>query len=220
MAKLSGNLFLPATFQIGPSETLWSSVYWYYWVLGVAAGVVTFAIMLYILVRYRAKDNQPIPLEKQRQNRETWKGPIVVFVLMGIVLIVVGIQTINALSVYQNPPSTQNTLNIKVTCHQFFFSFLYPNNSTQLQLIVPLNYVIILNVTSGDVYHQFGIPAFRVKTDAIPGRFNVVWIQPEQIGNYTIQCYELCGVGHATMKTTLVVLSQQDFMRWYNSTGA
>jgi cytochrome c oxidase subunit 2 len=218
--KLQGGFFLlPAWSEIAPSEELWSSVYWYYWVLGVAAGAVTFAIMFYILVKYRAKQEQQVPIEKQKEMRETWKGPIVVFILMGIVLIAVAIQTINALSVYQNPPASSNQIKVRVTGHQFFFSFAYPNNKTSFQLIVPVGYVVILNVTSADVYHQFGIPSFRVKTDAIPGRYNVVWIQPEQTGNYTIQCFELCGVGHATMRTTLVVLSQQSFIKWYNSTG-
>lgn len=218
---MQGGIFLsPAWNQIAPSEELWSSVYWYYWVFGVAAAVLTFAMMFYLIIKYRAKGETSVPVEKQKENRETWRGPIIVFVLMGIVLTVVAIQTINALPTYQNPPSTSNKLNVMVTGHQFFFSFAYPNNKTSLQLVVPVGTVILLNVTSADVYHQFGIPSFRVKTDAIPGRYNVVWIEPEQIGNYTIQCFELCGVGHATMRTTLVVLSQQSFMRWYNTTGA
>jgi cytochrome c oxidase subunit 2 len=189
-------------------------------VLGVAAAVVTFAMMFYLIIKYRAKGETSIPVEKQKESRETWRGPIIVFVIMGIVLTVVAIQTINALPIYQNPPSISNKLDVMVTGHQFFFSFAYPNNKTSLQLVVPVGTVIVLNVTSADVYHQFGIPSFRVKTDAIPGRYNVVWVEPEQIGNYTIQCFELCGVGHATMRTTLVVLSQQSFMRWYNTTGA
>ena len=218
---MQGGIFLsPALNQIAPSEELWSSVYWYYWVLGVAAAVVTFAMMFYLIIKYRAKGETSIPVEKQKESRETWRGPIIVFVIMGIVLTVVAIQTINALPIYQNPPSISNKLDVMVTGHQFFFSFAYPNNKTSLQLVVPVGTVIVLNVTSADVYHQFGIPSFRVKTDAIPGRYNVVWVEPEQIGNYTIQCFELCGVGHATMRTTLVVLSQQSFMRWYNTTGA
>jgi cytochrome c oxidase subunit 2 len=138
---------------------------------------------------------------------------------MGVVLSAVGAQTLMAFPTYEHPPSGPGNLDVGVTAQQFFFTFTYPNNKSSNLLVVPVNQVVVLNVTSKDVNHQFGIPDFRVKTDAIPGRHNVVWIQPNSIANYTIQCFELCGVGHATMITTLVVLSAGNFEAWYNSTG-
>jgi cytochrome c oxidase subunit II len=203
-----------------PSAQLYTSVYNWYYYLGIASGVVTFAIMLLILIRYRAKPNQATSMEKSREVRETWKGPIVTFALMGIVLVAVGAQTFIALPIYQHPPSDPGSMTVGVTAQQFFFTFNYPNNKSSTVLVVPVNQEIILNVTSKDVNHQFGIPDFRVKTDAIPGRHNVVWIMPNSVGNFTIQCFELCGVGHATMITTLDVMPQSAFNTWYNSTSS
>jgi cytochrome c oxidase subunit 2 len=203
-----------------PSAQLYSNVYNWYYYLGIASGVVTFALFLYVLIRYRARPNQSISIEKTKEIRETWKGPIVTFALMGIVLVAVGAQTFMALPIYLTPPNDPGKLNVGVTAQQFFFTFTYPNNKSSNVLIVPVNTEIVLNVTSRDVNHQFGIPDFRVKTDAIPGRHNVVWIEPNSVGNYTIQCFELCGVGHATMITTLTVLPQPAFTTWYNSTGS
>jgi cytochrome c oxidase subunit 2 len=196
-------------------------VYNWYWYLGVASGAITFGIMIYVLYRYRARPGRELPAEKSREVRETWKGPILTFALMGIVLIAVGAQTFMALPTYNNPPNDPGLMKVGVTGQQFFWSFTYPGNKTiACPCEVPVNTEIVLNVTSKDVNHQFGIPDFRVKTDAIPGKYNVVWIQPNSIANYTIQCFELCGVGHATMISTLVVVSQQTFNSWLNSTSS
>jgi len=217
-----GSLLLSARLSVPlpPSAQLWQNVWNWYYVLGIASAVVTFALMIYLVVRYRSRPNRELPIQRTRDDRETWKGPIVLFVLMGIVLSAVAAQTLMALPTYEHPPVGPGDLTVRVTAQQFFFTFTYPNNKSSNVLVVPINTVVVLNVTSKDVNHQFGIPDFRVKTDAIPGRYNVVWIQPNSVGNYTIQCFELCGVGHATMITTLAVLSQTTFSGWYNSTEA
>lgn len=212
-----------------PSAQLYNNVYAWYYYLGIASGVVTFAIMGYVFYRYRAKPGKVLPVEKSREVRESWKGLIVTFALMGIVLVTVGAQTIIALPTYETPPgctgvapvvcpSDPGFLEIGVIGQQFFWSFKYPNNATvACPCEVPVNTEIVLNVTSRDVNHQFGLPAFRVKTDAIPGVYNIVWIQPNAIANYTMQCFELCGVGHATMFSTLEVVSNSTFQAWLNT---
>jgi len=219
---LPGSAALTASFlqTPPPSAQLFANVYSWYYYLGIASGAVTFALILYILYRYRSRPGRDISVEKTRENRETWKGPLLTFALMGIVLVAVGAQTFMALPTYQNPPKNTGSMNVMVTGQQFFWSFTYPNNKTSTILVVPVSTEVILNVTSKDVNHQFGIPDFRVKTDAIPGRHNIVWIQPNSVANYTVQCFELCGVGHATMITTLAVFPQATFETWYNSTGS
>jgi cytochrome c oxidase subunit 2 len=235
---------LVSPLDLPQSTSLWNSVYNVYSILGLAAVGVTFAAMFYLIFRYRSKNGALPPIERQREVRDTWKGPAVTVGLMAVVLIFVGAQTLMAFPTYQTVPNattspfggcvvSQTTpslafsrvpnngtnLNICVTGRQFSWSFTYPKNVTELQLVVPVGRVVVLNVSSIDVYHQFGIPSFRTKTDAIPGRYNVVWIQPTEVGNSTVQCFELCGVGHATMITTLVVLSQSDYAKWYSSLG-
>jgi len=226
------------------STSLWNNVYNFYSILGIASAAAAFGLMFYVIIRYRSKGKGAIATEKSRENRESWKGPALTIGLMAVVLILVGSQTLEAFPTIQNIPNSAaspfgtceisqvnpqitfskvpnngTNLNVCVTGRQFFWSFTYPNNITETQLVVPVNKTVVLNVTSVDVYHQFGIPFFRTKTDAIPGRYNVIWIQPTEVANYTIQCFELCGVGHATMITTLVVLSNADYLRWYGSVG-
>jgi cytochrome c oxidase subunit 2 len=206
------------------SRDLWYSVYTWYVVLGTAAGVITFAIFGYILIKYRARSDGDLPPEeKLREDRNSWRGPLVVVALMAIVLLAVGLQTVRAINIYEAPPASAKPTVIRVTCHQFYFNFTYPNGQTlQNLLLVPADTPIILNVTSSDVYHQFGIPYFRLKTDAIPGRFNVVWfVAPSSLvgQNFTIQCFELCGVGHATMIARLSVISQAQFALFLGGGG-
>jgi cytochrome c oxidase subunit II len=235
---------LVSPLDLPQSTSLWNQVYDIYTILGLASVAVVFALMFYLLIRYRSKNGSTTSIEKQREVRDSWKGPVITMGLMAVVLIFVGAQTLMAFPVYQtvpnaaaspfggcvvsqtNPslvfarvPNNGTNLNICVTGRQFFWSFTYPNNVTETALVVPVGRVVVLNVSSIDVYHQFGIPSFRTKTDAIPGRYNVVWIQPTEVGNSTIQCFELCGVGHATMITTLVVLSPSAFAAWYSSLG-
>ncbi|MER3515450.1 MAG: hypothetical protein C4310_14510 [Chloroflexota bacterium] len=198
------------------SRDLWYSVYAWYAILGWIAGLTTFGVFLYVLLRYRAKGDKDVPPEeKMREDRNNWRGPIIVIVLMSLVLLAVGLETVSAIVIYETPPSSAKAEIIRVTCHQFYFNSTYPNGQTlQNLLIVPAGVPVILNVTSSDVYHQFGIPYFRLKTDAIPGRFNTVWfIAPASLvgQNFTIQCFELCGAGHATMIARLSVVSQAQF---------
>jgi cytochrome c oxidase subunit II len=219
---LPGSLALSASvLQTTPPQSaqLFNNVWNWYLYLGVASGAITFALMVYVLYRYRARPDKEVPAEKSREGRETWRGPLIVFALMGVVLVAVGAQTVIALPTYNNPPNDPGLMKVGVIGQQFFWSFSYPDNKTiACPCDVPVNTEIVLNVTSKDVNHQFGIPDFRVKTDAIPGKYNVVWIQPNAVANYTIQCFELCGVGHATMISTLVVVSQPTFNAWLNST--
>jgi cytochrome c oxidase subunit 2 len=87
------------------------------------------------------------------------------------------------------------------------------------RMVVPVGATVKLIVTSADVLHAFGIPAFWVKMDAVPGRLNETWFKAEQPGIYFGQCYELCGARHAYMPIAVEVVSQEDFARWIASKG-
>ncbi len=83
--------------------------------------------------------------------------------------------------------------------------------------VVPKGEVIQLNVTSQDVFHNYGIPEFRAKTDSMPGQYTETWFQADQTGVFDANCYELCGQGHSNMKGDVVVLEPEEFEEWYLS---
>ena len=86
--------------------------------------------------------------------------------------------------------------------------------ATDTRVVVPVDTVVKVQTTANDVIHAWTIPAFGVKTDAIPGRLNELWFEAEEIGTYYGQCSELCGVLHAYMPITVEVVSREDFDAW------
>ena len=215
--------FTSIVFQVPPTRSGWESVYNLYSYLGVAASLVTFAIIVYFCVRYRSRIGTSLSPSNPvtRENRDSkWKGPVLVYILMGIVLVSVASQSFVTYDAFSRVPNSTITVHINVVAHQFAWTFVYRNGLVSEDVaIVPTNAIVIFNVTSSDVYHQFGIAYFRVKTDAIPGRSNIIWIQTAQVGNFTVQCFELCGAGHATMIGTLSVVDPATFSQWYASTA-
>jgi len=85
------------------------------------------------------------------------------------------------------------------------------------ELHLPVNRPVVLQLSSKDVIHSFGVPAMRVKQDVIPGLLTPVWFTPTVIGRYDIQCSQLCGLGHYRMRGVIFVESQADFDKFLAS---
>jgi cytochrome c oxidase subunit 2 len=81
-------------------------------------------------------------------------------------------------------------------------------------LVVPVNKKVRIITTANDVIHAWGIPAFGVKQDAIPGFVRDTWFRSEKVGDFYGQCYELCGKEHAYMPIHVKVVSQEDYVKW------
>jgi cytochrome c oxidase subunit 2 len=87
-------------------------------------------------------------------------------------------------------------------------------------LVVPVNKNVLVQVTGADVIHDFGLPAFGLKTDAVPGKLNETWFNAEKVGTYYGQCDQLCGVNHAYMPIEIKVVTQPEFDAWVASKHA
>jgi cytochrome c oxidase subunit II len=116
----------------------------------------------------------------------------------------------------EDAPASQERV-VRVTGQQFAWTFSYNEggrkfNSTQLY--VPEGESVKFNITSRDVIHDFWVPAFRMKIDAVPGITTNYRVTPRRRGNYPVVCAELCGLGHAYMRQTAHVLSREDFDAW------
>jgi cytochrome c oxidase subunit 2 len=81
-------------------------------------------------------------------------------------------------------------------------------------MVVPVNKKVRIITTANDVIHSWGIPAFGVKQDAIPGFVRDTWFKAEKVGTYRGQCVELCGKDHAFMPIVVNVLSEADYKAW------
>lgn len=200
-----------------PTAGVWWSLFDIYLVLGVLTAVVVFSILIYNVWKYREK-NTSAP----RDNKDRGKlGPVIIASVTLFVLFGLAYYTFGAISYMTIPPNQNGAMQIKVTAFQWGWNFTYPNGKSVLnELTVPANTTIVLNITSRDVFHSFGIPDFKVKADAIPGRYNALWFLAPQQGTFVIRCYELCGVGHSYMVGTLRVLDKQQFQQWYGVGGS
>ena len=130
-------------------------------------------------------------------------------------LLMVGAAVYSGLVLADIEEGRADTQTVKVTGEQFFWTFDYEQEQIQageLHLVEDRNYLFELGAR--DVIHSFWVPQFRMKRDAVPGLTTSVRVTPTRKGRYTLACTELCGLGHATMRATVVVEDQAAFDRW------
>jgi cytochrome c oxidase subunit 2 len=193
-------------------------------IISVAAFVLL--LLLIVVIRFNKRAN-PTPA------RWSHNTPIeVVWTLVPVlILVIIAVPSFRLLFDYHNMPKPD--LTVKVTGYQWYWGYAYPDQkiseiiSNELPedkapphlfrlavdnpLVVPVNKVVKVVVTGSDVIHDFALPAFGLKTDAIPGRLNQTWFKATKIGTYFGQCSELCGVNHAFMPIQINVVSDADF---------
>ena len=87
------------------------------------------------------------------------------------------------------------------------------------RMVVPVGAVVKMIVTSNDVIHAWGIPAFWTKIDGVPGRLNETWFRADRPGVYYGVCYELCGARHGYMPIAVEVVTAERFAQWVASKG-
>jgi cytochrome c oxidase subunit 2 len=109
-----------------------------------------------------------------------------------------------------DPP---NSYEVGVTGRMWSWGFAYEGRyfSNDGKLHVPVNTPIRLVTSSDDVIHSFFIPAFRVKKDVVPGRYNRMWFEATELGEFDVYCTEYCGTNHSTMLTSVVVHTMPEF---------
>jgi cytochrome c oxidase subunit II len=107
--------------------------------------------------------------------------------------------------------------NVTVQGQQFTWTFDYVEGGKKFssaQLYVPEGESVKFNVKSKDVLHDFWVPAWRMKIDAVPGITTHYRVTPNRLGTYPVVCAELCGLGHAFMRQTAHVLPKAQFDLW------
>jgi cytochrome c oxidase subunit 2 len=200
----------------------------------VVVSLFVLALLLIVIVRFNKRAN-PTPAKFSHNT----KLEIAWTVVPVAILVVVAIFSFKLLFFYHNPPKPD--LTVKVTGYQWYWGYAYPDQkideyySNYLKadeakakgepyllavdnpLVVPVNKNVRVQVIGNDVIHDFGLPAFGLKTDAVPGRINETWFNADKPGVYYGQCDQLCGVNHAFMPIEIVVMTQPDFDAWVAS---
>lgn len=169
----------------------------------IAAGVVYFAI------RYRRRSSADCPpeIEGSLALELTWT---IIPLLITVVMFVWGAQVFFHIN---RPPD--NSMNVSVVGKRWMWKLQHPTGQREInELHVPLGRPVRLTITSEDTIHSFFIPAFRIKKDAVPGRYNTAWFEATKAGSYHIFCAEYCGTEHAKMIGRVVVMEADDYQIW------
>jgi cytochrome c oxidase subunit 2 len=205
----------------------------------IGISVLVLGLLVWVVIRYNRKAN-PVPARWSHNTLVEVVWTIVpVFILVGIALF-----SFRLLFAYENMPEPDMT--IKATGNQWNWSYEYPDQgvaefySSMLPedevarrgmpsalyrlavdepIVVPVGKTVKVLVTASDVIHSFALPAFGLKTDAIPGRTNETWFKADRVGTFYGQCSELCGVDHAFMPIEIRVVSEAEFAAWVASKG-
>jgi cytochrome c oxidase subunit 2 len=114
------------------------------------------------------------------------------------------------------PPA--NSMNIYVVGKQWMWKAEHPGGQHEINALhVPTGRAVQLTLISQDVFHSFSVPAFRVKREAIPGRYTTVWFEATVPGTYHLFCTQYCGTNHSQMTGDIVVMTPEDFRKWLAS---
>ncbi len=184
----------------------------------------------WVMYRYNARRN-PVP-------SRTSHNPVLEIlwtVIPVLILVIIAIPSFRL--VYYEDRTFDPDLTIKVTGHQWYWEYSYPDNGNidfssyivpddklqpgQLRLltvdhdlVVPVHKNIRVLVTSGDVIHSFFVPALGVQRYAIPGRTIETWMRVSREGIIHGECNQICGTGHSRMPITIRAVSEKEFQAW------
>jgi cytochrome c oxidase subunit 2 len=214
----------------------WFEVYTLWFIVPIT--LLVLILLGWCIVRYRASVN-PNPSRTSHNTliEVLWTvGPVVVLLFLAVP----SFQLLTA----QYTPQEEAKLTIKATGNQWnwdyeyqvdeplsFNSALMPDAdraaagkedravyprllAVDNEMVVPVATMVRVLVTASDVIHAFAMPAFGVKTDAVPGRINEIWFKANKEGLYYGQCSELCGKDHAYMPIAIRVVSDAQYSTW------
>lgn len=181
------------------------------------------SIMFFWLIwRFRARPGVRTQyLQGDEKHVRNWiSRPHILVLICDVIIIVVAMRVWHHIK-QQQPPAEAL---IRVIGQQWAWVFQYPGADGRLDtsddfytsddLYVEHDKAYRFELRSRDVIHDFSVPAFRLKQDAIPGRTITGWFRPTLAGSYDIQCAEICGLGHGVMAGRIHVQSAEDHHRW------
>ena len=197
-----------ASKQAGPIDTLYD-------VLALISAFV-FALVLSILLVavFNFRKRSPDDLRDGEPIHGNTRLEVVWTSIPAILMVGAAVYSGLVLADIEETKANQQTVNI--TGEQFAWTFEYsdgkPFRAGELHLVEDTPYLFKLRAK--DVIHSFWVPQFRMKKDAVPGMTTEVRVTPTRAGRYTLACTELCGLGHSTMRATVVVQDRAGFDRW------
>lgn len=172
------------------------------------------ALVLYLGLRYRRRHADEIG---EREHAAWWLEIAWSVIPLGILLVMFAWGAKVFFFAFR-PPA--NAAEYYVVGKQWMWKTQHPAGNREInELHVPKGQPIKLTLTSEDVIHSFYVPAFRMKMDAIPGRYTSTWFEATKTGEYYLFCAEYCGAEHSRMMGRIVVMEPNDYQDWLTTGG-
>jgi cytochrome c oxidase subunit 2 len=172
--------------------------------------VLVMSVVIYSVVKFRARPGDMrdgAPIHGNTRLEVIW---VTIPFLMVTALAIYGWVVLDDLEAKQ-----PNEMVVKVTGRQFTWSFAYPGEKvTSDTLVLPKDRPVEFRINTKDVLHDFWVPEFRLKSDAVPGLTTKIRLTPNRLGKYEVVCAELCGLGHSTMRQDVRVVEPASFDSW------
>ncbi len=191
--------------------------------------VLTFTLFFWLIFRYRARPGQRagyVTGEERQPKRFITIAHMLVLVC-DVFIVIAAIRV--WVDVKQTLPTAPETQTVRVIGQQWAWSFVHPGPDGVLdtaddiksvdELHIEVGRPYIYELVSRDVLHDFSVPAFRLKQDAIPGRIIQGWFEATDTGSFDIQCAEMCGIGHGLMPGRLVIETPEQHAAWMARQG-
>jgi cytochrome c oxidase subunit II len=189
-------------------------VYWFTTVICIGVFAAVVAVLAYSVIKFRARpddDSDGAPIHGHTKLEIIWTAIPAV--------LVTAISIVSAVVLAQNSKSGSNPLVVKVDAVQFAWKFTYPNGKSYGYLTLPKGRHVKLDITAHDVIHSFWSPELSQKQDAVPGQHTFLVVTPSRTGTFPVICTELCGLGHALMRSHVTIIPAAKFDAWMKSGG-
>ena len=189
-------------------------------------------LLIYVMMRFNEKRHpQPSRTTHNTVLEVAWT------IIPVLILVAIAIPSFRLLFAQYDFPKAD--LTITATGSQWYWTYEYPDHGITFasiivqeadlkpgqprlltvdhEVVVPVNKNVIVQVKANDVIHDWAVPSFGVKLDAVPGRLQKTWFRAERTGMFYGQCSELCGRNHAFMPIAVRVVSDEEFAAWLDS---
>ena len=189
----------------------------YYYLVGVTAffSILIAVLIIIFAVKYRRRPNTPLP---KPVHGGLWLEITWSVIPLGLAMVMFAWGA-SIFFTESRPPA--DSMEIYVTGKQWMWKIQHMEGQREInELHIPINRDIKLTMTSEDVIHDFYVPAFRTKSDVLPGRYTTEWFRATKPGEYHIFCAEYCGTKHSGMVGTVYVMEPQQFDAWLSGGGA
>jgi cytochrome c oxidase subunit 2 len=202
----------------GPGAARIADLWWFMLVVAAAIYLVVLAVLLGIILRRERSDGERSPESEASERRRNRWLVVAGVTLPAIVLAVVFVVTFRTQAALH--PESEPDLTVQVIGRQWWWEIRYPGRTpsdaviTANELHIPIGRRVRVEGTSTDVIHSIWVPNLHGKTDLVPGRTTVTWLQADRPGVSRGQCAEYCGIQHARMALLVVAQRPEEFARW------